>query len=190
MGWVPARALEASFQNALNRMAPGSFSDPIKTDQGYYIFFMRDRLDTKGASPLRSKVRLTALTLPSSQEDHRLEPEEEWREKWSQRFSGCSAASAYAKEHKGYASDMGEITEADLSPEVRAAIRKTRFGQSVSTRRIQGELKVLILCGREQDKGIRITRQSVETSLLHQHLDLMARKRLRELRREAHVELR
>ncbi len=186
IGWVPERILEPPIREALADLPPRAVSKTIRTDKGYYMFLMRDRYDAGEGSPLRKRVRLISLRLPGGGD----KPRAVWRKRYAGDFPGCPAAKPFAEARNGRAADMGEVSEADLAEQLRENVRKAKPGDMVSVSAVEDGIRVLILCQRVKDTGTDITRESVEARLLNMRASVMARQRLQEIRRDAHVEIR
>ncbi|HMU49338.1 MAG TPA: SurA N-terminal domain-containing protein [Geminicoccaceae bacterium] len=48
LGWIPSSALAEDLRNALSRMSPGQFSDPIRTPLGVQVLWLREARQAAG----------------------------------------------------------------------------------------------------------------------------------------------
>jgi len=73
---------------------------------------------------------------------------------------------------------------------LRGLLQAREAGEVAPPQRTPQGIEVFIVCNRWDDQGTQITRDSIENNLFNQRLSMMARRHLRDLRRDAIVEMR
>jgi peptidyl-prolyl cis-trans isomerase SurA len=79
---------------------------------------------------------------------------------------------------------------AEVNPAVREKVRALRAGQASEPIRAGATLVVLVVCAREEPPSGLPSRDDIEELLTRQRLEILARRYLRDLRRQANVEIR
>ena len=75
----------------------------------------------------------------------------------------------------------------DLSPQLQNVVRSLPLEQPSEPMTIAGSLTILVVCERQ---GGVIDRDRIQQNLMTQRLEILARRYLRDLRRQANVDLR
>jgi peptidyl-prolyl cis-trans isomerase SurA len=86
-------------------------------------------------------------------------------------------------------SSEGKLRSANISPEMRSLVNRLPIGQASEPIVQKNGVGVIMVCAKS-DQGGGVTREEVGESLLTQRLDTVARRYLRDLRRNADVDVR
>lgn len=179
IGWLAASELPAEVANVVMRLNPGQVSLPIRTPTGVYIVALRDKHDGLPQGSI-TQITLKELTAPA--------PRRLVLDRLQRRANGCTTLDHDIAGQEGVqAIDLGQTTEADLSPEIRARIANVAAG-GASTVEVSGETaSVIFVCGRDTGGAGVPTRQEIETRLFDQEISLLSDRYLNNLRREATI---
>jgi peptidyl-prolyl cis-trans isomerase SurA len=105
-------------------------------------------------------------------------------------ISGCDGLAGKAKELNTEGSgSLGTVRLGDLPPAFREALHTVAAGKLAA---IQGDraIHVVAVCARNEPQQSQAEREQVRQSLMQRRVSLMARRYLRDLRRDALVEYR
>ncbi len=187
IGWIAEPALPDAWRQPLAGLTPGELSQPIRTDDGYYILYLRDRHLGEEDSRERGQVRLLAVRFPAAltQDDageHARSLEDD--------FTNCEGTLEKAGEAGSEYEDFGFIAVNNLSPELRKTITAAPTGKAVRTEVGPQGADVLFLCARKEEQRKQMSREEIEYTLLNQEVSIRARQHLRDLRRDSNIEMR
>jgi peptidyl-prolyl cis-trans isomerase SurA len=179
IGWLSKGELKPELQAAVDLLAAGEISPPIRAPNGIYILALRDKRD--GIDPSRtSRVTLRQVTAPTVSRAQ--------LERLRRRLDGCEGLEAAIRGVPGAAiADLGEAGEAELSDEVRARITKVDAGSASPIFETPQGLAVLAVCARRSTGEGMPTRQEVEGRLREQELAMLSQRYLRNLRRDSTI---
>ena len=195
VGWVQPSQLPAQVGAALATLKRRQVSEPIRTDNGYYIVFVRDTQSFDGAdSNDKQTLDVKQIVVPLAQNASATDVEEKKRaaEAISGKVNGCASTNALAKPLDSPTSgDLGTLTLTDLPANVRIAIETLPIGRGSVPVVRPGGVHVFVVCRRDEPKSATLpTREDISRSLTNTRLALMARRYLRDLRRDAIIEIR
>ncbi len=195
IGWIHDDELAPELSAVIQNLKPGQLSSPIRTLAGYYILALRERRVVGGADPLKSKIDVRQIMIPLTQ-DADADTVEEAREgvlKIGSQLNGCTNLEEAASSVGGaQASSLGRVMVSDLAGRFRSAVATLKAGQSSEPVRTEAGLHILIVCEREDTGQISSlpSREQIENRLYDQQLSMLARRHLRDLRRDATIEMR
>lgn len=191
LGWVLEGDLEDELDRVVARLELNEVSDPIRTGAGFHILVMRGRRAAGAPDPLMAAVTMSQIYLPTIG-GRALAPAE------IERLSGqiattirsCDQMNQLAKQSGGPGSGPIEPLRVGSLPE---AVRDVVVGLPVN--RISNPIDVagarlfVIVCSREEDSGIP-SEEQIAQKLENDKLENVARQKLRDLRRQAIVDIR
>jgi peptidyl-prolyl cis-trans isomerase SurA len=187
IGWIEEAQIPDELLSAVRSMKPGEVKGPVRGLTGYYILYLRDRKPIAGGA---DSVRLTQIFLkapPDGQDADRSALMAE-AESLRTRIDSCETAAQVAEESGAPGSgDLGSLNVSDLSPALKNLVQTLPLEQPSEPMNIAGKLAILVVCERE---GGAIDRERIHRNLIAQRLEILARRYLRDLRRQANVDLR
>lgn len=181
VGWVYQGELAPEIDAALDRIQPGQLTEPVRTVAGYYIMLLIDqRIRSKG-DIMKTRLSLAKLSVPVGQE----------ADLQALTAMDCKAAkkAARANDNASYV-DLGVLQLGDLSEQLRDSLMDKQAGQTTDAAEKDGRVEQLLVCARRDDKPKLPTRDQVSANLSNRQIALMARRYLRDLRRDATIEYR
>ncbi len=191
VGWVRSDQLPPELGKAVSQLKQGELSAPIRTAGGYYLVLVVDRrTGTSGGeqSAVFDIVQVVfAVPTPASEAARRAA----FSEADSVRTAAkdCPSLLKLGKEKAPRLSSEGKLRAAEISPQMRDLVTRLAIGQASEPIVQKNGVGVIMVCAKS-DSGGATTRDEVAESLLRQRLDTVARRYLRDLRRNAYVDVR
>ena len=193
LGWVLPGALDPSLDAALDRIQPRTFSEPIRSASGWHILYVVDRRPFAAARPDDVKLNLVQMTLAlpanaSPDETSRATAE---AQKAMAGVRQCSDLHVQSRQTKGSTSgDLNGVRVGDLAanPQMYEQLPRLPIGGTAGPFRVAEGLQVVALCSKSGGDGLP-TRDAISQQLLIQKLDAAGRRYMRDLRRQATIDI-
>jgi peptidyl-prolyl cis-trans isomerase SurA len=142
------------------------------------------------APPDEAVVALTQLVFPAANAQE-LAASQQLAETARRSVGDCAGLAALARELRiAPPAEAQRLRVADVNPSIRDTVRQLRAGQSSEPIRSGSTLVVLVACARDEPPSGLPSKSDIEETLLRQRLELLSRRYLRDLRRQANVEIR
>jgi peptidyl-prolyl cis-trans isomerase SurA len=206
IGWVYDGQLAPELNAGLEKMSAGGVSQPIRSTGGYYIVALRERQEASNAKlpdPAEDlpkgpvdRLPLARLLLPLGPKPSPqiLESAMKVGTQISQHLSACQQMpKIQAQIHGSVYQDLGEMKLKDLSEQMQTELAKTQPGQATSPFVDTAGLEVIMRCDKARPKLAAYhvpSRKEIEEQLFDQQVTAFARRYMRDLRRQADVEIR
>jgi peptidyl-prolyl cis-trans isomerase SurA len=193
--------------DALAKLTPGEVSEPIRAPGGYYILYLRGREEgagTKvpdpaeqaraqspdGSIPLGRLLFQTGPNPPAKIRDAVMNIAQQIRAS----VVGCDRMPAISAQIKGSQYfNLGSMKPNDMSAEMRAAVTTAQPGQAAAPFMSPAGIELIIRCDKPVQKMLVFqmpTRNQVEQQLYGEQVAVLARRYLRDLKRDADIETR
>jgi len=191
LGWVAQDQLAPELNKAIAEMKVGETAGPVVSGSGVYILSMTDRRRILSADPLDANVKLHGITYPFTAETTQEQAEAflDLLEAETPLVTSCEQIPAMA-ERLG-APQYGELAEVslrDINPQLRPLLAELETGHPSQPAVSSTGVQIFFICERS-DPEVKIpTFDEVLGQLEQQRLAMMARRYLRDLRRDAIVE--
>jgi len=193
LGWMRPGELDGELERAAAALNPGEVTEPIRTMTGYYILRLEEKRISPGLAASDQALALKQIFIEVAAKD----PEPVWQaaiataETYRARALTCDAMQALIAEQKSSLSgDLGNIRLASLPPAVAEAVSGLQVGASTRPLRVAGGVAVLMVCGRDGQSAEVEARTRIQESLETQRVEIAALRYLRDLRRQALVDIR
>ena len=205
LGWVQEGQLPAELENRLKAMKMGDVTEPIRATGGYYILQLRDKQQPAGTklpdTPMEAAgpagtlplVRILIPIGPKPAKDlaeHAMQAAGVLRT----HIRDCGRAHDVVSRVPGAVfMNLGAMRLADLSADMQAAIAKTGPGGATAPFASSAGVEIIVRCDKTAPREsvfVIPTRDQVEQQLYEQQMTVLARRYMRDLRREADVETR
>jgi peptidyl-prolyl cis-trans isomerase SurA len=199
LGWMERDQLDPALQTALDHMSPGQLSPPVRTVRGYHIVVLRNRRDASGeeGAALTTGATLKALLLPldAKADEAAAEAAMDRVHAAGEKLKGCTNVAAVAASEPGMtALDLGHLSINQVTEPLRQIVANLEAGEVSPPFRGAGGAQVLVVCSRDMETTktplTPPTREEIQARLYNQQISMMARRYLRDLRRDAVVEYR
>lgn len=190
IGWVQEGQLDAELENAVKGLRAGDVTAPVRTAGGYYIFGLRGRRTIAGSTPEDAVVLLTQLILPARNAAE-MRSSQQLAQTVRETATSCEDLTRTAKEMRlPPVPEPQRLRIGDINPAIRDKIRTLKAGEPSEPIRANNAIVMLMACSREEAPSGLPSAEDIEEGLLRQRLDLLARRYLRDLRRQAYVDIR
>ncbi|HEX7774892.1 MAG TPA: peptidylprolyl isomerase [Parvibaculum sp.] len=193
IGWVHASQLPEEIAPTVEKMDIGAVSDPIKTLNGVYIVQLRNKQTGLGPDPMHDQWTLIHILLPLTPDAPQAAVARRATEttKFVNEFKSCDGVQDQIKAYVGGVAGAAQtVTFGELDAKLRAALSNAKPGQILTPIRSAQGIEMVAVCGHKADDTSMPTRDAIEDNLFSQQLSMMARRHLRDLRRDAVVEIR
>ena len=193
LGWLAASAMPPELIATLERLRPGEVSDPMGSPIGYHIFWLRDQRVAAApvdASRAAVEVALTQILLPIDGADGQLAARER-AAGLRPRLTDCSTMVEVAEELDAPASgELGWLRVGELPPDLGQAVLNLPVGEVSAPLEGPGGIHLLMVCERRDPDGLAPQREQIAERLEQERTERLARRYLRDLRKQAFVEVR
>ncbi|MCR9128222.1 MAG: peptidylprolyl isomerase [Alphaproteobacteria bacterium] len=186
IGWTPASALPEQVRQIAVQLQPGQISNPIRVPGGYQIIALVDRREGQ----VVEQLNLIQVTLPASRASALDDPRGSL-ERAAGNLNSCEGVRARFEGVEGViVTELGELSANALIPQIRDALSGLEPVSSTGVLDTAAGLQLFVLCDRQLTGPGVPSREQVEQQLISQQLSLLARRWLRDLRRDATVDIR
>lgn len=192
LGWLYSGEMAGELQQAVNQMQPGDVSDPIRTIRGYYILKLLDR--SRGDANALTDVRLDlyqlfvpiAANTPQDEVNTKLDILQNAKENADSCQSLANVAVDLGSEMSGKTEG---ISPNDLAGPVRNAVANLDKGGISDLIKVDGGALLVMVCDKTEESTLP-DRENIRERLEMERLEILARRKLRELRRNAFIDIR
>jgi peptidyl-prolyl cis-trans isomerase SurA len=208
IGWVHDGELAPELNGAIQKIAVGGVTPPVRAAGGYYILGLRDRQEPAGTklpdpATLQPKperpgylpLARVLLPLPPKAPQNYVENAMKAAGQIRARMSSCAQVEKLVTGMRGVVfMNLGEMKLTDLSQQMQAELAKTQSGEPTQPFTSAAGIEIIARCDKAAPKQATAfqppTRKQVEDRLFQQEISALARRYIRDLRREANVETR
>jgi peptidyl-prolyl cis-trans isomerase SurA len=193
LGWLLPGSLDPTLDAALDKVAVRQFSDPVRDPAGWHILYVIDRRQFASARPEDVRLNLTQMTLPlpvnATPEEVNKATADAQRAMAGVR--NCIDLHARSRDLKGATSgDLTGVRVGDLqaNPQMFEQLPKLAVGATAGPFRVAEGLQVVALCSKVGADGLP-TRDAISQQILIQKMEAAGRRYMRDLRRQATIDL-
>lgn len=193
IGWVRPNQLPPELGKAVSHLQRGELSAPIRANGGYYLLLVVDRrTGTIGAGENDAVFDIVQVVfpVPSRTGEAALRTAMSEANSIRAQATDCPTLLKIGKEKAPQLSSEGQLRLANISPQMRDLVTKLPVGQASQPIVQKNGVGVIMVCKKSNEGGGPVTRDAVSETLLKQQLDRVARRYLRDLRRNAYVDVR
>jgi peptidyl-prolyl cis-trans isomerase SurA len=190
MGWLRPDQLPADLSKEVSQLKVGELSPPIRAAGGYYLLLVVDRRNgpTDEADETYDIVQVVfALPPKASEATRRMAIAEADRVRGAAK--DCPTLLQLGHQKAPQLSSEGKLRESEISPLMRSVVDRLAIGQVSEPIVQKNGVGVIMVCSKSKEGG-QVTRVAVAEQLLRERLDTVARQYLRDLRRNAYVDVR
>ena len=192
IGWVHPAELTPPLAKAVAEMRPGELSPPIRAPGGYYLLLVLDRRSGGTASEDDTMLHIAQVVFPLPPQ-----PSEEARraalaqaQNVRMEAKNCDDMLRIGKTEAPQLSSQGDLRLSQIAPAMRNVIMGLGIGQPSQPILQKNGVGVIMVCKKTDPKPVVPTRDDVAESLMRGRLDALARRYLRDMRRNAFVDVR
>ncbi|MCF6293708.1 MAG: peptidylprolyl isomerase [Robiginitomaculum sp.] len=180
MGWIRQGDMPTAVDTALATMQIGTVSNPIKIVGGYMIVALRDRKE--GGAAMVANFR--QMIAPSGSQDQFT--------KFLNDTKACKDTDGLSKEIDGaFMNPFTNVALTDLAPSFRQTLESLQDNQWSKPLETPNGLLSIMLCSTDYAEGAGVpSSDEIVNRLTDQKLGMLARRLLRDLRRDSMIEYR
>jgi peptidyl-prolyl cis-trans isomerase SurA len=136
-------------------------------------------------------VQKITLSLPTASDQGQMAKRFAEAEALRRKFGGCKSMAGLSKEAAGVKfDDMKFIKPSSISEPTRSLLLSARDGDMLPPSAMPGAIDLLAVCGRRTVKGDEKQREKVQEDLRAKEFEMLAKRHLRDIRQDAHIEFR
>jgi peptidyl-prolyl cis-trans isomerase SurA len=193
LGWVSEGMLDEELMRALGRLQVNTVTPPIRTNDGYHILILLDKRkigDGMSSGPSLDLLTIELTSLPSATFPERDAQLKRFQDTMAS-VKGCDELEKVSKTLPSTTYNrVDHVTEAGLPPEVLSLIGKLDIGQLSEPFDLVNARRFFAVCGRHNDDaGGLPSYDDIKRRMESDQLENLARRYLRDLRRNAYVEI-
>ncbi len=191
LGWLMKSQINAEIITALEKMEIGEISEPIETEDGFYILQLTGKRQILTASKTDSQVELQHLFFEVSdkaQEDE-LSALEKSINAAVTKIENCEELEEQGKKLGAKETgSLGNLAISELPKNLHQPLLDVEVGHATKPIKEKGGYRVFVVCDRKEPVIRLPDYDSVERKLSQQRVGLIARRHLRDLRRDAIID--
>lgn len=193
--WVRPDDLEPAIANALKGAKEGSVSDPLKNAMGYTLIKVYETRDLPGQAATGTQVTFKEIILKprSSASDKEMDTLKEIAEDVARHPGSCDSKTIEQADNVRFASvEVNKITQmqTDLPAALRVIASGMKVGEISSPLASDDGIRLYMLCGKREGVTATVDADRAKAAVYQQRMELEAQKYMRNLRRDAFIEVR
>lgn len=178
LGWLAQGELRPELQAAVEGLAPGALTPPIRSRGGVYLLSLRERREGVDPDSVTTLGLMQVSAPPSSRRA---------LEQTLAQINGCEGLDAAMAALPGASMlDLGTTLVAELSDDMRARVGGLEAGQASTVAAAGEQVSAYIVCSRSMGEGMPDV-EEIENRLYQQEVAMLSQRYLRNLRREATI---
>jgi peptidyl-prolyl cis-trans isomerase SurA len=207
IGWVNDGQLTPELNGALQKLQIGGITPPIRSTGGYYILILRNRQEPMGTKLPDPATRQTSekpgylplarvlLPMPPKAPKTYVDSAMKAAVAIHDHIASCEQLQKMITGARGAVfQSLGEMKLSDLSQQIRDELAKTQPGQPTDPFTSSAGIEIIARCDKPLPQLATAwnppTRDEVEKQLFQQQISMLARRYIRDLKREGNVETR
>jgi peptidyl-prolyl cis-trans isomerase SurA len=190
LGWVAQGRLPDSVERAVSDARLGEVTEPVVTRDGVFILLVRDRRTAGDPGDTRVRLKQVLLPLRSDAAPEAVRSQTALATQISASVNSCDEMDRVIADMASRESgDLGSVRLNDVPEALRRGIEALPIGKASAPIRTDNGIHVLTVCERDAANTLA-QRQAIENGLGQTKLDMLARRYLRDLRRDGLIEIR
>jgi len=190
MGWIQSGQLDPNLEGVFSRMEPGQLSAPLRTNGGYVILLLIDTRTLGKGDPNRDVLTLKQVMARYGDGDDGTVAEAALTA-LRQKAKSCDTLDQLADASVNISVlDFGQVIYGDLAGDLQASLKGVETGHKTPIEATEGDVRFLMVCNKVANEARMPSRRDIENRLIGQQVAMMARRYIRDLRRDATIEYR
>jgi len=192
MGWLTEDQMEQEIREVVTQLQPGQLSSPIRTSQGYVLIaFVEQKLPSSEGETLLTMQQIL-LPFPQDVTEERAKEIMEKAAEIGKTAKSCPSLEKIAKDQ--FSTTKTHLTQGDpLSSfplPFQNVIKSLELNQGSEPLLTQEGALVVMVCDKKIQKAEEFSREDAIANIVSQKHSLLARRELRDLRRQAFIDVR
>ncbi|HYD97950.1 MAG TPA: peptidylprolyl isomerase [Alphaproteobacteria bacterium] len=193
IGWVQQGQLAEELETAVQALQPGQFSEPVRSVSGYHVMLLRDRRTVSANDPAQTEVVLKQLAFPvdpAAGEAGRAAARAQAAEA-APTIDGCAALPERAAAlGNAEATDLPYTRLGELPPQLAQVLANQPIGKASPPVDADNAVALIVVCERKDTGSSLPSRDQIANALMQEKLELASRRYMRDLRRDAFIDVR
>ncbi len=193
LGWVRPEQLPDSARQALEPLERGQITEPVRVPGGIAIMALIDKRSALTGDPSRAVLNLKQLSVDFTPQttDQQATAAVQKLVAATRNMGGCGNAERAAAEAGATLTSSDQLVMGELPEPLQDLIGRMKIGEATPPfgNRAEG-VRVLVLCGRDDPAPRTPSFEEVHAQMSEARVGMMARRYLRDLRRDAIVDYR
>lgn len=192
IGWISSASMDEQLRKATQNMKAGELSQPIRTDNGYYIVLVRDRLEPGEFGKVQTIMSLKQIMLPHPSGAFEFEIQENMNRaaNLSRSLSGCRMVDQMSKTKGMNVQNINDVAVENLPQDLRQLVGNLKEGQTSKPVYAENGAILFTVCKKQVINPEKPTEENIRANLLERKLQLIADREMRNRRLSAHIEIR
>lgn len=145
----------------------------------------------EGADDVELQLQRVRITMPAKIEEHGIAARIQEADKIRQKFTGCQSTAQAAMGVAGARfENLGKQKPSSVPEPTRTLLLNAANGEMLPPTVNNGAIELWVVCGRDAVKASEVQRNEAEGQLKQKEFELMAKRYLKDLREDAHIEYR
>lgn len=146
---------------------------------------------TSANDDIELQLQRIRITMPAKLEEHGIAARIQDADKIRQKFTGCQSTAQAAMGVTGARfENLGKQRPATIPEPTRTLLLNAANGEMLPPAVNNGAIELWVVCGRDAVKASEVQRNQAEGELKQKEFELMAKRYLKDLREDAHIEYR
>jgi peptidyl-prolyl cis-trans isomerase SurA len=196
LGWVQPNQLDPEVARLVTEMPVGAISNPVKVPGGFSVATLQGKREV--GRDIGTLVTLRQVFLPFTSPLNPQAPTEQQKHTLekargiSASVHGCDQMEQLAKANNStHPADPGEVRLEGVNPPAfRQLLASMPIGSATQPLVASDGIAVAVLCSREQKNLASNSPEDIKRKLVNERVELLSRQLLRDLRRQATIEIR
>ncbi|MGB3721692.1 MAG: peptidylprolyl isomerase [Pacificimonas sp.] len=194
LGWVQLEQLSPELQPVISQLPEGQITAPMQLPGKVVILALIDKRQILTADENDDILSLKQLSIDVASDMNETQAQELVTNLQNSvsAMGGCGGVETVAAEYGGDVTVNDQVRLGDLPPQLQSLMGQLQTGQSTPPfGSLDDGIKVLTMCGREQGQNVSAPNfDNMFAQLEQQRVNMMARRYLRDLRRDAIIDYR
>lgn len=193
LGWLRLDQFDPELQPVVQQLATGQAFGPVRTALGFHIIYMIDQrvIQPPGRSAVEVTLYQFVLPVPAGADSNQVAQVMEDARSRAAGAHSCEELAEAAKQAGATASgELGTVQLNQLDKTLQDLVAPLAVGEPSQPTRARSGVAVLMVCDRKEVAVDDQLREQIRSKLLNERLDAEARRMLRDLKREAFVDIR
>lgn len=193
IGWVLEEDVPPEIADVLPTLFQNDVSDPIRTQDGFFLITIRGIRSVMQNSPDDVTVQLTQLVVPpaSNPDAATRDQQKKLATTLSNMVDGCAALPNLLSELAGSnSSDLGRLRMGDLPDKIKDHIKDVDVGDASAPYEDDGIYRIFVVCGRDDPQTQSSDPQKIREEILLRRVENRARGYLQDMHNAATIETR
>lgn len=192
LGWVTLDQLSPELADIVQNLEPRTLSEPIRTDDGYILLFVRESrvIDLGGAGQDAEKLRVKYITFNLDDNEATRKTQIATAENFARDVTGCLDITKRAtKIDNAYLQEIFDTPD-HIPAAIRDAVEGRNIGDATAPIENGDQIMIAMLCGREGGNADGHLAREIENRIGMQRMDILQKRYLRDLIADAYIERR